>query len=88
MDGFSIHSIGKSKFICESLSAKCFHLLSSDSSIMNLIHSEYNNIHEQIKPEIEIKVKANTRFCVTMDEYTSVHYRRYININFIAKTML
>ena len=71
MDGFSIHSIGKSKFICESLSAKGFRLPSSDSSIMNVIYSENDVIQKEIKAEIEIKVKANTRFSVTMDEYTS-----------------
>ena len=71
MDGFSIHSIGKSKFIRESLSAKGFRLPSSDSSIMNVIYSENDVIQKEIKAEIEIKVKANTRFSVTMDEYTS-----------------
>ena len=82
VDGFSIHSMGKSKLIRESLSDKSFRLCSSDSSIMNLIHSEYNDIQKEIKAEIEIKVKANTRFSVTMDEYTSVCCRRYMNINF------
>ena len=48
----------------------------------HLIHSEYNDIQKEIKAEIEIKVKANTRFSVTMDEYTSVCCRRYINANF------
>ena len=81
MDGISIHSIGKSNFIRESLSAKGFRLPSSDSYIINLIHSEFNDIQKEIKAEIEIKVKANTRFSVTMKEYTSIHCRRYMNIN-------
>ena len=71
VDGFSIHSIGKFKFICESLSAKGFRLPSSNSSIMNLTYSECNDIQKEIKTEIEIEVKANTRFSVTMDEYTN-----------------
>ena len=62
MDGFSIHSISKNKFIRESLSAKGFRLPSSDSSIMNLIHSECYDIQKDMKAEIEIKVKANTHF--------------------------
>ena len=81
VDGFSIHSTVKSRFIRDSLSAKGFRLPSSDSSIMNLIHSEYNSIQKEIKVEIEIKVKANTHFSVTMDKYTSVRCRRYMNIN-------
>ena len=81
VDGFSIHSTGKSKFIRESLSAKGFHLPSSDSSIINLNQNENDDIQKEIKVEIETKVKANTRFSVTMDEYTSFRWRRYMNIN-------
>ena len=81
VDGFFIHSTGKSKFIRESLSAKGFRLPSSDSSIINLDHSEYDDIQKKIKAKIETKVKANTRFSVTMDEYTSARCRRYMNIN-------
>ena len=48
---------------------------------MNLKHCEYNNIQKQTKTEIEMKLKGNSRFNVTMDEYTSVRCRRYMNIN-------
>ena len=65
--GFSIPSIGKGKFIRESLSSNSLRFPFSDSSVMNLIHSEYNDIQKEIKAEIEIKVKANTSFSVTMD---------------------
>ena len=94
MDGFAIYSIGKSKFIGEQLSAKGLRLPSWDSDIMNLMHREYNDIQKQIKIEIKMKLKGNSRFSVTrdiymfyisvsvtMDEYTSVCCRRYMNIN-------
>ena len=87
VDGFSIYSTGKSKFIHESLSAKGFCLPSSDSSIINLNHSENDDIQKEIKVKIETKVKANTPFSVTVDEYTSVYCRRYMKSMFIAKTM-
>ena len=48
---------------------------------MNLIHSEYHDIKKDVKAEIEIKVKANTRFSVPMDEYTSLRCQRYMNFN-------
>ena len=72
VDGFSIHSIGKSKFIRKLLSAKGLCLPSWDSDIMNLILHEYNDIQKQIKTKIEMKLKGNSHFSVTMDEYTSV----------------
>ena len=48
---------------------------------MNLIHREYDDIQKQIKTEIEMKLKGDFCFSVTMDEYTSVCCRRYMNIN-------
>ena len=47
VNGFCIHSIGKSKFIRESLSAKNLRLPSWDSDIINLIHREYNDIQNK-----------------------------------------
>ena len=81
LDGFSIRSTGKSKFFRESRSAKGFCPPSLDSSIINLNHSENDDIQKEIKAENKTKVKANTRFSVTMDEYASVHCQRYMNIN-------
>ena len=81
VDGFSIHSIGKSKFIRESLSVKGLRLPSWDSDTMNLTHREYNDIQKQIKTKIEMKLKGNSHFSVVMDEYTSVRRRRYMNIH-------
>ena len=88
VDGFSIHSIGKSKFIRESHSVKGLRLPSWDSDIMNLIHREYNDIKKQIKTKIEIKLKGNYRFSVIMGKCTSVPCRRYMNINIYYQIML
>ena len=81
VDGFSILFRSKSKFFRESLSPKGFRLPSSDSSIINSNHSENDDIQKEIKAEIETIVKANTRFSVTMDDYTSLRCQRYMNIN-------
>ena len=81
VDSFFIHSISKSKFIRDSLSAKGLRLPSWDSDIMIIIYHKYNDIQKQIKTEIEIKLKGNFRFSVTVDEFTSVRRRRYMNIN-------
>ena len=86
MDSFSIHSISKSKFISELLSAKGFYLPSSNSNTMNLIHSEYNDIQKEIKAKNKITVKANACYSVTMDEYTLVGSQGYMNINVHCQT--
>ena len=81
VDGFSIHAICKSKFIREAISAKGFRLPISETSTMDLIHSEYKAILEETKDKIERKLQSNIRFSVTLDEYTSIRCRKYMNIN-------
>ena len=77
--GFSIHAICKSKFIQESISAKGFRLPFVETSIVNLIHFEHKTIQEEIKGKIEAKLQSNTHFSITLDEYTSIHSRKYMN---------
>ena len=81
VDGFSIHAIGKSKFIRDSISVKGVFLPASDSSIMNLVHREHNDIQKEVKSKIELKLKSDTRFSLTLDEYTSVCCRRCMNVH-------
>ena len=81
LDGFSIHAICKSKFIRESISAKGFRFPLAETSIMNLIHCEHKTIQEEIKGKIEAKLPSNTRFSITLDEYTSIRSQKYMNIN-------
>lgn len=81
VDGFSIHAICKSKFIRESLCSKGFRLPLAESSIMGLIHCQNKIIQKEIRSKIEMKLQCNTRFSVTLDEYTSVRCRRYMNVN-------
>ena len=81
VDGFSIHAICKSKFIRESISAKGFRLPFAETSIMNLIHCEHKTIQEEIKGKIEAKLQSNTRFSITLEEYTSIRSRKYMNVD-------
>ena len=48
---------------------------------MNLIHCEHKTIQEEIKGKIEAKLQSNTRFSITLDEYTSIHSRKCMNVN-------
>ena len=80
VDGFAVHAICKSKFIRESLCAKGFRLPLGESNIMDLIHSQHEIIQKEIKSKIEMKLQCNARFSVTLDEYSSVRCRRYMNV--------
>ena len=81
VEGFSIHAICKSKFIRESLSAKGFRLPLAERSVMELVHSQHKSIQKEMKSRIETELQCNTRFSVTLDEYTAVRCRRYMNVN-------
>ena len=81
VDGFSIHAICKSKFIRESISARGFRLPFAETGIMNLIHCEHKTIQEEIKGKIKAKLQSNTRFSITLDEYTSIRSRKYMSVN-------
>ena len=62
---------------------KCqgFRLPFAETSIMNLIHFVHKTIEEEIEGKIETKLQSNTRFSITLDEYSSIRSRKYMNVN-------
>ena len=47
---------------------------------MGLVHTQYFKVKDHIDSEIRSRVSAGSRFSVSLDEYTSVNSRRYLNI--------
>jgi hypothetical protein len=48
---------------------------------MNLIFNYYAEIKSELKCKFSTILKANQKFCLTLDEWTSSRNRRYMNIN-------
>lgn len=81
LDGFSIHAITNSEFIRQSISARGLQLPKSNTAVMKLVHDFYNKAKDLTKKEIEKRVAMGEGMSLTLDEWTSVNNKRYININ-------
>lgn len=79
LDGFSVKAVTNSSFIRQSLNSRGFHLPTDANTVMNLVHEFYNTAKKQLSEEIH-KLKE-TKFSATLDEWTSLRNRRYLNVN-------
>lgn len=81
VDGISIRAITRSEFIRESI-AKCTKgLPKNETDVMNLVHKYYMVKKTEIIHELEQKKQQNKRFSITLDEWTSMRMKKYVNIN-------
>ena len=48
--------------------------------VMGLVHTQYSKVKDHIDSEIRSRVSAGSRFSLSLDEYTSLNNRRYLNI--------
>lgn len=81
VDGFSIHGIAKSEFIRQSLNERQYNLPKGKSNVMKLIHDFYELKKSEIKQKIESYKETFGKFSITLDEWTSLRNRRYLNVN-------
>ena len=80
VDVFSINAITKSEFIRQSFSKKGFVLPKNPSGVIGLVHKQYFKVKDHIDSKIRSRVSAGSRFSLSLDEYTSLNNRRYLNI--------
>lgn len=83
-DGFSINAITKSGFIRQKIAEMNYHLPKNPSDVMALIHKHFETIKSDIKQQIQVMITNREKFSLTLDEWTSVKMRKYLNINIHA----
>lgn len=81
VDGFSIHGICKSEFIRQSLSAQKYSLPKDKHNVMKLIHEFYELAKSMVTEKIKSHTDIGGKFSLTLDEWTSLKNRRYLNVN-------
>ncbi|GFY34278.1 BED-type domain-containing protein [Trichonephila clavipes] len=81
VDGFTVNAITKSNFIRQSLHDKGYSFPPNPSDVMKLVYKQYNVIKARVTNEISSKLNAGLRRSLTLDEFTSLKNRRYLNIN-------
>lgn len=81
IDGFSFNAITHSAYIRSSLCKDGFKMPKSHTDVSNMVNSYAAQQQSKLADAFEVMVKTGTRFSLTMDEYTSLQNRRFMNIN-------
>jgi hypothetical protein len=81
LDGFSVNAIAKSEFIRESVTSRGYELPKSNHNIMAHVLCFYEEAKRNTINRIK-EIKAEDRkFSITLDEWTSLRNRRFLNVN-------
>lgn len=81
IDGISIRAITRNKYIRDSIHRDGFHLPANESDVMKLLHEDYEDKKNKMIIEIKGKIEQETKFSMSIDEYTTIRGRRYFGIN-------
>lgn len=81
VDGFSIRKITQSEFIRQSLSLRGMKLPADEKSVMALVHKFMQKVKQQVIKDFQQDLSESKKFSITLDEWTSVGNRRFLNIN-------
>ena len=82
IDGFSANQNAKSNFIKEEFYNKGEKHPQSPNTVMKYnMKNQYNLVAKCMKEEISSDISDGKRFSVSLDEYTSLSNRRYMNVN-------
>ena len=84
VDGISINAIAKTEFIRKSMLENGYKLPQSPFLVMDLVHKQYDVAKGNMISDIKEKKNAGIKFGISLDEYTSMKNKRYLNINLHA----
>lgn len=80
-DGISIRAITRSKFIREAFHNKQLTLPKSEGKTMELVLEYYEQQESSMVSKLQTIISSDGKFSLTLDEWTSLKNRRYLNIN-------
>lgn len=80
-DGISIRAVTRSKFIREAFHHKQLTLPKSEGKTMELVLEYYKEQEASMINKLQTIINSERRFSLTLDEWTSLKNRRYLNIN-------
>ncbi len=84
-DNISINVIATSKFIREALRERGFLVPKDPGRVMLLVKQFHSEVMKKDMDEIARIKKEQKKFAITLDEYTSLRNRRYLNITLHCK---
>lgn len=80
-DGISIRAVTRSKFIREAFHDRQLTLPKSEGRTMELVLEYYKQQESIMVEKLQTIINSDRRFSLTLDEWTSLKNRRYLNVN-------
>lgn len=81
LDGFSVNAIAKSEFIRESITSRGCELPKANLNIMAHVLCFYEEAERDTINRIKELKAEDRKFSITLDEWTSLRNRRFLNVN-------
>ena len=81
LDGFPPSAVSKSEFIRQAFSDKGMLLPKNPTHVMQLVYKQYEITKDVVMMEMQRSLKSGKRFSLSLDEYSSLQNKRYLNIN-------
>jgi len=86
VDGFSFNRITKSEFIRQSMNAKGFNLPRNPTDVMKIMLGFYEQKKQELIQKINLLKSEKKKFTISIDEWTSINNKRYMNIHIYYNT--
>ena len=81
IDGIPFHVIENSDFIRKSLAAQGYKLSQRHGSAQEQTSLFFMEAKSTMKAELAARKEIEEKFCLSLDEYTSIANKRYLNVN-------
>jgi hypothetical protein len=81
VDGISMHCVATSETLRELFAKFNENLPKSPTTVLTLIKKFYDDAKTATIEELKIKIQNKEKFSITMDEWSSITRKRYLNIN-------
>lgn len=81
LDGMNARTVTRSRFIRQSFVARKMKLPKCEKAVMQLLHDFYQQVKSKTIEELNAMKAEGCKFGSTLDEWTSIRNRRYLNVN-------
>ena len=79
--GFPPSAVCKSEFICLAFNDKNMLFSENPNHVMQLVYKQYEIAKYVVMMEMQQSLKSGKRFSLSLDEYSSLDNKGYLNIN-------
>ncbi|XP_065656025.1 uncharacterized protein LOC136081795 [Hydra vulgaris] len=85
LDGYSFNALTKSTFIWSTMTEKGYDFPKNHKQAIQLVKNYSASVKAELKNQLNSLLLTGEHFSITLDEYTSLKNRRFLNINIHQK---